>query len=1029
MTNIKETKYLLRNLHSYIKNDNIEQFINLVSLYPNIINYKNSKKENLIFYCLLKNSYKISSYILAINNELLLERNSNGENAIQASLSREESVDFFLDIAPSLSKEILNSIYSNLDNQGNTLLMKAANTSTPDKLVQLLELCPNKDFFHQINKHGSNLTHFLTSNSLYQDFSKTFSYIDDKLFLSKNKTHSTPLMLAANFYSKEDFEVLTDYAFKGLSQEEIQDFCEQTNIFKFSIIEYALFNNDYRIYADIEKDYLNSSFTFETIQAVLDKMKNQKGMQHIANLIHYFKNHEPLNDDVAQEYYSLFFYHCLATKNTELFHTVFTTEPDIAKYFSLTSMFKLNRKYIKIENNDFKYLENIPGIHLHSIIDNQAKTSPLTKDKLYALIYNHFLSKHNDTAGFLSLVENFNSICKKTVKINKREFASFLIQRLFYLKNEDIKNILAEDKVLKFCDDYQINNLLGLVSYTRNLPYKEFLNNDEPIIPNYLNEHLLNNSSLFHPDSTEYLELSSLLNNKKVSPTYGYWSLFDKEIYPYFKNIENTSLIIEGMSLSCNKKNVDLLLKNNEIVPFLCTLQTSNFNNHLGNFISSPEQLEQFIDDLQKYKDKIIIDNPYFYKDKVESLIFLNGLKIIALSQINVDEKYINGLTQFISMFDILKENLLTDPLFFRILNTLKDKLKIFEFEPNPPRNLIELNKNMVHHYIYGIIPITDNNDINKSIKDDSYSHFILNEETQNGHNKSFSDIFLESIKFPGSSYTTLEMRRLLQIQFKPTILDIYRTSNNEFETQDLIEILDKKQSTETFLLNFNNNPLKLFKYIFINNVEYKDDLELVPSSFLSQENFDFLLEHYSNNFDKTIAINLYLIGKINNLDINKDFFLHKNFNYNNVDELILMTAINPFLLQDKKIIEYWSNNFEKIVKEPGFLINKNIYYFAANFPDIVLNNKDFKIHLKNLLNVDNSGKKQFPNQEDLRYFFEQFLINNYKNNKIKDIYDEINEDVFENYELITHIENLIMKDNLHTTESSQISKQKVIKF
>ena len=80
--------YQIRNLHSYIKKDNLDAFIELLKKRPSLLDFKNFKNENILFYSLLSNSKKISSYLMIKKPSLLLERNNLGRNPAQNIASK-----------------------------------------------------------------------------------------------------------------------------------------------------------------------------------------------------------------------------------------------------------------------------------------------------------------------------------------------------------------------------------------------------------------------------------------------------------------------------------------------------------------------------------------------------------------------------------------------------------------------------------------------------------------------------------------------------------------------------------------------------------------------------------------------------------------------------------------------------------------------------------------------------------------------------------------------------------------------------
>lgn len=1018
MTQNKEAKYLLRNLHSFIKNDNIEQFINLVSLYPQIIKYKNNKNENLLFYSILKNSHKISSYLLALEKNLLIERNSNGENAIQASLSREASIDFFIDCIPSLSKDIIETIYKNLDNQGNTILMSSALYCTQEQFDKVLKNCPNSDIFNMKNKSGSNFTHFLCSNNLFQENIPQFlsSYnVDRNLFLEKNKTGTSSLMLAAKHLSKEDFVSILNYATNHLNESYIQKIYDERNISKLSIVEHSLLNKDSRVYSEITSQHFTETLSLDCIPSFIDKLKHNEYKHE--NIINYIKNNEPLDNDIAKIYYSYIFYFFLVNKDTNFIEKIISNDEYLSNFLSIDQMLKsplvlniLSNSEIK---QDFKGLENLPSEYLYSFLKTGKETFSNEK-KIYSFLQFYF-EKNQEKNGILNIIHNFEKIIEDFPFLaqDKRQFSSFLIQRMFYFKTNTIKELLEEPVVLKFCDKYKIKTLLGLVSYSKHLPYKKFLKKEEPIIPNFLNEHS-----------------NELINNKKaLAPTYGYWNLFNDEIFDYFNKLENSSLFIDGLSLSCNKKTVDFILDKKETFNLLASLDIENMSNHFKNFFSTHNQIEEFILSLKTSK-YLKVDNNESINEDILSKVFLNGLKLICFTQLPINNSYIHNLTEFLTIFKNSFAKKTKSSNTYNIINLLKNKFLSIRFSPDPSPSIVELSKVLCDYSFYNVIPLLDSKVINDKIIDYNISHFFKNEkDIYHQQATGFYNILINHLN-PKRSIS--EISKPLNVQFTTEFLDILKINDSFIDNETLIKILDNEQPLEIFLKIFKNADYSLFNYVYIDKAEYPNNIQ--HASFLTQENFEIIADHYSNSTNFNIINNLFCLAKLNNLEINSSIFDKIELNYKNISELILLTQINPEIIHNSEVINYWKDNFIDIFKKNSHVINHNIFYFAAHFPDIALENHNFNQYVLSIINneEDEILKSNNINTQRLmlfnypRDFFESFIKLNYNNKKIEAIYDNINEDIFSNYELVVHIENLIMQDEI--IELSTMKKN-VLKF
>lgn len=194
-----EVSNIIKLAHRHIKNNDIKQFKSLIEKFPWIIDFKNKKRENLLFYAFSNNSVDIIDYIISQRPTFIKEKNILNISIIQNMiLECSPYIDIFFSKISHLSQEEKNSYFLNCDPQGNNLLLMAAKAGNINNLKKIILHCP--DFIHYqkvTNQHGQNIAHFIASN-IHEDISGIANrFLPETLRQLDNLNGFSPLMIAA----------------------------------------------------------------------------------------------------------------------------------------------------------------------------------------------------------------------------------------------------------------------------------------------------------------------------------------------------------------------------------------------------------------------------------------------------------------------------------------------------------------------------------------------------------------------------------------------------------------------------------------------------------------------------------------------------------------------------------------------------------------------------------------------------------------------------------------------------------------
>lgn len=254
MKTTSSKNYEIRHFHSYIKKDNVDAFKKLIEKKPFLLNFKNFRNENILFYSLFCGSKKITNYLIHQKPQLLLERNNVGRNPIQSIANKQLELSFIIQSVLKNKLFDINNIISNVDNLGNNLLMYLSLYPELSHYNEIVNTVKNLDFSHQ-NKKGSNILHFLAANKSSLD-KINLDLFDNQILTSKSKNLSNPLMFAAENQDLKSFVNLVNKYQLQLNKNDFESILKDKNSLDFNILDFAFLNKD-----ENNTKYLIDNFT------------------------------------------------------------------------------------------------------------------------------------------------------------------------------------------------------------------------------------------------------------------------------------------------------------------------------------------------------------------------------------------------------------------------------------------------------------------------------------------------------------------------------------------------------------------------------------------------------------------------------------------------------------------------------------------------------------------------------------------------------------------------------------------------
>lgn len=862
-------KYILgQNIHklySIIKSNKIIEFKEIIEKNPELLLFKNTNNENLLFYAFLQKSNDIIKYINDLKPDFINEKNKKNISIFEKLIIRNKP-----DILENYFSIIQDDLLKNEIKNNPSLLELAINNLSHSSwdifFLNLKHIFP-KESYSYINKSGNSLLHLIAkSNRSY--FLDIIPHIDKSLFNTKdNDFGDTPFLSACK---KSSLKIYNSY----LTHSNIN--------------ELSFFGNNSLHYASINEDST-------IIKSIL--LNNGISNPNAKNLY----NDSPLMN-------------CIVYKNEDNFSILLDKYADINEELAFSLI-----NSTKIFNLNFLY--SLTDIQISNLsIQNRT-------DILNYCFKKYSFDEFNNISEKFNLINNINpdniSTLYKSTLIGKKDMDKKVNLLLpFIYKDDNLKSktlsILPSNQILfllnntnllsKFNDlDYLYLYAIGNSKNSLNvLKYINIdINENNFSFDNYINSifskskktqgfiNIINN--IKEVDSTFYdkLSINVILSNDKALIYSTLKKILSKEdkkkfIFSLTHNIMINKENNENyFNIFYNKNLIKNYLKENFDYD---SYANPKFFNHLINFLSDNEKID-------------ILINLISHKNTLYN---------------TVDSSFINNL----SLQDINFNNLKLNN--WKILNYyFKDTIFYDSLLKSYTDNLLN-NTNLISEFNYyyndSNIMLISNDNIEKIIKDNL--SYILNSDLKYLFEFKYKEISnsLFLTYFNENNYNNcilLHQKKLIDINTLNLNFDKGKDINSYFTfLQKISNDLSIKQINQ-ILTNFHNNintykldyeeSYYINKYLHI----FNDRIEDIDNNLLIKIcNHVILKNDYNDESLFSIDLNSILNTVLNDKKTDKLTDLHKK-------EIINHKLINN---ENKSIINY-NNIFNDInmqnIKQP----------------------------------------------------------------------------------------------------------------
>jgi len=471
---------LVRSLFGAIKRDNIKRFEELINNHSWLLDFKNNKRENILFYAFENNSKKIIDYVIEKKPNFLKEKNILNINIIHELISKNYPIDYFIEKLHLWTEEEKNVLFSNCDPQGNNLLLMSAKSGKKEILDKVIEICPDFKLYQKhSNFYGQNIAHLMSIHmkSQYGDISEIL--MPELMIQLDNINGFSPIMLSAYYQGSRNFISffkLSPNSQKSFLDNELIHFAANNpniRVMQF-LIENKMYSNNLnkygqtplnialsKGYSHIAKEILSYNEDINKDDFVISAKIADKDnilFDEILNL----KVHKELSQEDKNKFLEMLFLHgkynaiiqVKENKNTEHF---FNENINFSSLFTKTVVGKkdMNNKIdLLLANKDklnkeevksvFKALEKLPSNQILSIIKKSTLLSKIKQEDNVALIALSLEKGINPylISNTLSLPVNdeLQSIIKQSLKNTKN------IEEEKHLGNIEYWLVLFKDK-------------------------------------------------------------------------------------------------------------------------------------------------------------------------------------------------------------------------------------------------------------------------------------------------------------------------------------------------------------------------------------------------------------------------------------------------------------------------------------------------------------------------------------------------------------------------------------------------------
>lgn len=452
MKTTSSKNYEIRHFHSYIKKDNVDAFKKLIEKKPFLLNFKNFRNENILFYSLFCGSEKITNYLIHQKPQLLLERNNVGRNPIQSIANKQLELSFIIQSVLKNKLFDINNIISNVDNLGNNLLMYLSLYPELSHYNEIVNTVKNLDFSHQ-NKKGSNILHFLAANKSSLD-KINLDLFDNQILTSKSKNLSNPLMFAAENQDLKSFVNLVNKYQLQLNKNDFESILKDKNSLDFNILDFAFLNkdeNNTKYLIDNFSHLLDKNIKISNALIILKKILQNGNINSFVQFSEHYKIFDNINDkqelsNILQpllnfnEKNSIFLDYLIEHKFELLSTLLFEDNINLER---------LNPKQWKYIFRQFEEKNNFPNLKKMGQLFPLMISNPKNQTQNIELYYS-FIKKYNYKLE--------NLITQSLLFLNESTVTSFL-NNGFFTEN---KNIDSNALLYIFQNIYDLNDNINI---------------------------------------------------------------------------------------------------------------------------------------------------------------------------------------------------------------------------------------------------------------------------------------------------------------------------------------------------------------------------------------------------------------------------------------------------------------------------------------------------------------------------------------------------------------------------------------
>lgn len=725
---------IFRSMFSAIKRDNLEKFQEIITEYPNLLYFKNHRRENLLFYAFDHNSKQIIDFIHACEPEFIQEKNIRNLNILHELILGNKDIDYFLEGMSYWEHNTVQKLYSNSDPQGNNLILMAAKSGNIDFLRKIITHCPS---FETLQKHsniyGQNIAHFIASN-IFTDCNDIVDKLAPELLKNIDNINGfSPLMLAAYHQGINNFN-----AFFKLYPKE------QTSLLENKLIHFAAHNPNSEIVNLLISNGLYTNNKNLAQQSPL-LIALSKGHDKVANtLFEKAKDEVIYQEDIVNSIK-------IANKNLELFQAIINNpkneelnEENIKNFLEGLFLIGKYEAIQEVEKND-KYKNYFESA---SIVNLFSKTIIGKKDmslKTYFLLQNKELLTKEETIGIVSSLEKIpanqvsfllksTNVIEKSLQENRVLFGALCLEKGLNYKDFGIRLNVNEDEDIQRAIRKSLRSVKIEETSKHYHNIESWLNllADEKVVWKHYGRIISKNIDpfLFLEEKFEFLSRQS----KKELVYYAITALFkdEKEIpETTFKSIEGHSNLLSNVFIGIMK--VGKVPANKQLLSVLPQIKDKvlNINDFINILKKSSKNRKQAIsvlkDNINMFDFNVIddmkdlcnalINNPFHY-ELMEDVVMALDLKHKDTLMYAYIDSYISQPTATINI-EVLEQLILSCDNPEEVVNYAFNKTL-----EDPTFNNIDFIKRIKNLVVQDVFPelaeiqnLIDNEDFNTCVK------------------------------------------------------------------------------------------------------------------------------------------------------------------------------------------------------------------------------------------------------------------------------------------------------------------------